>query len=135
MNDQNSSSSSAGLIFMLCFLLLALGVYLFYCFCCKRICQKASREPGALIWIPILQLVPLLDAAGMATWMILLFLIPLVNVVLAVMMWAKICMALSKTPWLVLMMFIPPLNLIFLPYLAFSGPASANAPAAPPVAA
>lgn len=64
----------------------------------------------------------------MAVWMIVLFLIPLVNVVIAVMMWAKICVACQKSPWLVILMFVPVANIAFLPYLAFSNgkPKSAN---------
>ena len=111
-------------------LLIALALYLFFCFCGKRICQKAGRDPGALIWIPILQLIPLLQAAGMAAWMIVLFLIPLVNLVLGVMMWAKICVALGKSPWLVILMFVPLVNLVFIPYLAFADGKPGNPPLA-----
>jgi uncharacterized membrane protein YhaH (DUF805 family) len=57
---------------------------------------------------------------GMAEWMILLFFIPLVNFVIGIMMWAKICIARQKSPWLVVLFFIPVVDLIFLPYLAFS---------------
>jgi uncharacterized membrane protein YhaH (DUF805 family) len=65
-------------------------------------------------------LIPLLQVAKMPVWMILLFLIPLVNLVVAVMMWAKICTARGKSPWLVIMIFIPLVNIAFVPYLAFS---------------
>jgi hypothetical protein len=73
-----------------------------------------------LIWLPIVQLIPLLQVAGMALWMILLFLIPFVNLVVIIMMWAKICEARGKSPWLVILMFVPIVNIIFIPYLAFS---------------
>jgi hypothetical protein len=52
--------------------------------------------------------------------MIVLFFIPLVNLVIGIMMWAKICIARKKSPWLVVLIFIPVVDLIFLPYLAFS---------------
>jgi Ni/Fe-hydrogenase subunit HybB-like protein len=52
--------------------------------------------------------------------MVILLLIPLVNVVVGVMMWAKICIARKKSPWLVILMFVPIANLVFVPYLAFS---------------
>ena len=64
--------------------------------------------------------VPLHQVAGLPVWMILLFLIPLVNAVIGIVMWVKICQARGKTGWLVVMLFIPVVNLIFLPYLAFS---------------
>lgn len=119
-SNHDAVAAGAGLLFFLFIFLIALGFYLFYCYCCKRICEKAGHNPGVLIWIPIVNIIPLLRVAGMAEWMILLFFVPLVNLVIAIMMWAKICQARGKSPWLVIMIFIPILNLVFLPYLAFS---------------
>jgi hypothetical protein len=120
--EQHTSAAGglAAFIIMGFVLVVALAMYVFFCFCFKRICEKTGRNPGILIWIPIVQIIPLLQAAGMAEWMIVLLLIPLVNVVVAVMMWAKICEARGKSPWLVVMLFIPFVNLVFVPYLAFS---------------
>jgi len=109
-----------GLGMILFALLIGLVVYVFFCFCYKRICEKCGVTPGVLIWIPIVQLVPLLQTAKMPVWMIILFLIPLVNIVVFLMMWVKICQARGKSGWLVILLFIPIVNLIFIPYLAFS---------------
>jgi len=121
---QNDSSSAlqlaGGLVGILIVLAFALGLYIFFCYCLKRICEKAGRNPGALIWIPIVQIVPLLEVAGMAVWMIILFFIPIVNLVVGIIMWVKICEARGKSPALVILAFIPVVNLAFLPYLAFS---------------
>ena len=76
--------------------------------------------PGVLIWIPILQIVPMLQAAKMPVWMIVLFLVPLVNLIIGIMMWVKICQARGKSGWLVILLFVPIVNLIFVSYLAFS---------------
>jgi hypothetical protein len=119
-SNHDAVAAGAGLISFLFIFVIALGFYVFFCYCCKRICEKAGHDPGVLIWIPIANLIPLLRVAGMAEWMILLFFIPLVNVVLAVMMWAKICIARGKTPWLVLLMFVPLLNIVLILYLAFA---------------
>jgi hypothetical protein len=45
---------------------IVFGLYLFICYCLKLIVQKAGAEPGFLIWLPILQLIPMLRAAGMS---------------------------------------------------------------------
>jgi hypothetical protein len=116
----SGAGAAAALLGSAIFLVLLVGVYIFFCYCCKRICQKAGRDPGVMIWIPIVQLIPLLQTAGMAEWMIILLLIPLVNLVVGIMMWAKICEARGKSPWLVILMFVPVANLAFIPYLAFS---------------
>jgi hypothetical protein len=119
-NGNDAIAAGASILVLLIALAFAVGVYLFTCYCLKRICEKCGRNPGILIWIPIVQLVPLLELAGMAVWMIILFFIPIVNIVIGVMMWAKICEARGKSPWLVLMIFIPVVNIAFVPYLAFS---------------
>ncbi len=109
-----------GIVAVLVLLVISLTFYVFFCFCCKRICEKCGKDPGVLIWIPIVNLVPLLELAGLPVWMIILFFIPLVNIVMGVLMWAKICVARGKSGWLVVLMFVPIANLVFIPYLAFS---------------
>ena len=118
--SDHAAAAGIGLVLLLFILGVALAVYVFYCFCLKRICEKAGRDPGILIWIPIVNVIPLLQVAGMAEWMIILFFIPLVNLVVGVIMWVKICEARGKSPWLVIMIIIPLVNLAFIPYLAFS---------------
>ena len=65
-----------GLGLILFILLISLAIYVFCCFCAKRICEKCGVNPGVLIWIPIANLVPLLQVAKMPVWMIILFLHP-----------------------------------------------------------
>lgn len=111
---------SGGALFMLISVIIALGVHIFFAFCLKRICEKAGSQPGVLIWIPILQLFPLLQAAGMAAWMFILFLIPLVNIVIGILMWVNILKNMGKHPAMVIVLMIPFVNIIYLIYLAFS---------------
>lgn len=99
-------------------LFVGLLLYLFFCFCCKRICEKCGQNPGILIWIPIVNIIPLLQAAGMAVWMIVLFFIPFVNFIVSIMMWVKICTARRKSPVVVIGVILLPI--VFIPYLAFS---------------
>ena len=122
MSEDQGGAMVAGLgiVAVLVLLVISLAFYVFFCFCCKRICEKCGKDPGVLIWIPIVNLVPLLELAGLPVWMIILFFIPLVNIVMGVLMWAKICVARGKSGWLVVLMFVPIANLVFIPYLAFS---------------
>lgn len=113
-------AAGAGILVFGIALLISVALYIFVCYCLKLICEKCGKQPGILIWIPIVQFIPLLEIAGMATWMIILFFIPIANLVVLVMMWAKICIARGKSPWLVILLFIPIANIIFIPYLAFS---------------
>lgn len=122
MNETTNTavSTGIGLAAGLLLFVIAVALYIFVCFCLKRICEKCGHQPGVLIWIPIVQLIPLLQIAGMSLWMLILFFIPFVNLIVGVIMWVKICLARGKSPWLVLLMFVPIANIIFIPYLAFS---------------
>jgi Family of unknown function (DUF5684) len=119
-STQDAAATGLGLVMVLFVLAVGLAFYVFFSYCFKRICEKTGHNPGILIWIPIVQFIPLLRVAGMAEWMIILLLIPIANIVVMVMMWAKICTARGKSPWLVIMLFIPIVDIAFLPYLAFS---------------
>ena len=120
MEQDSSSGGIAGLLGGLVGLVLMVGVYVFVCFCLKLICEKAGHPPGVLIWIPIVQLVPLLTVAKLPLWLIILFLIPLVNLVVAIVMWVKICQARGKPGWMAILLLVPLVNIVFIPYLAFS---------------
>jgi hypothetical protein len=109
-----------GIVAILMVMGIALCFYIFYCYCCKLICEKTGKDPGVLIWIPIANLIPLLEVAKLPTWMIILFFVPLVNFAMGLVMWAKVCEARGKSPWLVVLMLVPVVNLFLIPYLAFS---------------
>jgi Family of unknown function (DUF5684) len=97
-----------------------LVLYLFLCYMLKRICEKCGTEPGILIWIPLFNIIRLLQAGGLSGWLFFLFFIPIVNALTGLFMWAKVCQARGKSAWLILMIFVPIVNLLFIPYLAFS---------------
>lgn len=99
---------------------IALLIWILFCYCLKRICEKCGTEPGLLIWIPVLNIFPMLEAAGLSGWLFIVFLIPFVNFIMGLVMWAKICKARGKSVWLILLIFVPIVNIFFIPYLAFS---------------
>jgi uncharacterized membrane protein YhaH (DUF805 family) len=122
MNDNIHNAAGAifgvGLVlFIICF---ALAFYVLACFCYKRICEKCGKAPGAIIWIPFVHFIPLLEIVKMPVWTIILVFIPIVNFFWLIVLFAKLCVARGKSGWLVILLFIPVVNLIFLPYLAFS---------------
>src|SRR5262249_23071676 len=85
-------------------LLLTIGVvvlllYLLMCYCSMLICQKTGHPPGTLIWIPVLQLIPLLRAAGMSPAWILAYFVPVLNVVAQIIWSFSISKARGKSAW------------------------------------
>jgi hypothetical protein len=106
-------------------LLLAGGVilvvlYLLNSYCCLCICQKCGDEPGPLIWVPVLQLFPLLKAAEMSPWWFLAFLAPGINWLAQIVWCFKITQARGKALGLALLLVFPPTAPFAFLYLAFS---------------
>jgi hypothetical protein len=102
-----------GLIFLCC--------HLFFSYCCLRICRRAGAEGGVLVWIPVLQMVPMLRAAGMSGWWFLAMFVPLVNLVVQVMWSFNLVRACGKGWVLGLLLLLPVTNVVVFLYLAFCG--------------
>jgi len=119
------STSSGSPIVGLFMLLFGVAVYLFYSYCLKRIVEKCGEQPGAIIWIPVFQMIPLFRVAKMNPWLILAMIVPLVNLIVLVMLWVKVLKALGREPVMVLVLLL--VGFIYLPYLAFSGPSRSMA--------
>ena len=135
---------------------LAIGIfwllYLFFSYCCMLICLKAGKPPGALVWLPILKVFPLLHAADMSYAWFIVYIGPalaivgaassagnnaamLANLALAgvmsllqivmVIMWCfKIAKACGKSAWVGLFLLLPFSSLFAFLYLAFSDSAT-----------
>jgi uncharacterized membrane protein YhaH (DUF805 family) len=108
-------------------LLVGLLLYLFYSYCCMLICRKAGHPPGILVWLPALQLIPMLRAAGMSGWWFGACFVPVLNLV-PVLLWPfKIAKARGKSAWIGVLLLLPGTNLTAFLYLAFSdGAAGTN---------
>jgi hypothetical protein len=115
--------------------LVALGIvlvfYLFWCYCCARICEKAGHPGGFLVWLPVLQLFPLLRAAGMSGWWFLAFCLPLLNLVGHILWSIRICKARGKGVLCTVFLLLPVTSFLAFLYLAFSGGARFPARTAP----
>lgn len=115
---QSASETFLGAGLILFAILFGLAFYLFYCFCNKRICEKCGVTPGILIWIPILNVIPLFWAARMSAWLVLLMLVPIVGFIIYIILWVKICEVRGKGALGIILVILLPA--IGVPYLAFS---------------
>lgn len=82
-----------------------------------KVFTKAG-QPGWAAIIPIYNVIVLLQIAGKPIWWILLCLIPLVNIVVAIMMWHAISTNFGKGVGFTLGLIF--LGFIFIPILAWS---------------
>jgi hypothetical protein len=105
---------------------ILLMVYLFHCYCCMLICHKTGNPPGVLVWVPVLQLFPLLRAAGMSGWWFLAYWVPVLNLVAQVLWCFNIAKARGQSVWFGILLLLPIINLFAILYLAFSDDAPAE---------
>ena len=95
-------------------------LYLLVCYCGMLICIKTGNPPGVLVWIPLLQLIPLLRAAGMSPAWFLAFLVPVLNIVAQIVWSLKIARARGKSGWVGFFLVLPLTSLFAYLYLALS---------------
>ena len=99
---------------------VGLLLYLFQCYCLMLICRKTGQRPGILVWLPAVQLFPLLRAAGMSAWWFLGFCVPGLNIVACVLWCLNITKARGKSIWVGVLLLLPITSLFAFLYLAFS---------------
>jgi len=98
-----------------------LGAHLFFSYCGLLICLKTGNPPGALIWIPVLQLLPLTRAAGMAPIWFVVWFLPGLNLVALVVWSFRIARVRNKGAGTALLLLFPLTSVFAFMYLAFSG--------------
>jgi hypothetical protein len=104
-----------------------LVAFLFHSYCCLLICRKIGKEPGVLVWLPLLQVVPMLRAASMSAWWTIALFVPVLNLVAYAVWCFKIVEARHKTMPLGVLLLLPVTSWFAFVYLAFSETASSGA--------
>ena len=98
-------------------------LYLFFCYCASLICQKAGKPGGLLVWLPILQYIPLLRAAKMSPLWLLAMFVPLLNFIVHIMWSFRIAGVRGQGLFTAIFLILPTYPLAFM-YLAFAGGSS-----------
>jgi len=108
----------AGLIGFI--LIVSLVFYVYHSLTLQTIAQKTNTENGWLAWIPIANLILMVNIARKPIWWIILFFIPLVNIIIAIIVLMGIAEARNKPSWWGILWIIPPISIIVPGYLAWS---------------
>jgi len=122
MQETTPSMGAAGPVFWI----VCIAIILFYVWCMWRVFEKAGK-PGWAAIIPIYNLVVLLQIVGKPIWWIILFIIPIVSLIVAIIVYVALARAFGKGVGFALGLIF--LGFIFLPILAF-GSATYTKPAA-----
>ena len=122
--DSSSSDGTLPTLFaggMLLFILvLAAACYVYVALALSTIATKTNTENPWLAWIPIANVVLMLNIAKKPVWWIILFLIPFVSIVIAIIVWMGVAEARGKPNWWGILLIVPVAGLIVPGYLAWA---------------
>ena len=118
-NRSPAATAMAGGTFIF-FLLICLAVYVYTALAVQTIAEKTSTENPWLAWIPIANLILLLNIAKKPIWWIVLCLIPLVNIVIFIMVWMAVAEVRGKPSWVGVLLIVPVLGALMPGYLAWA---------------
>jgi hypothetical protein len=123
-NAQSADSSPtsmavAGTMMLFC-VVIGIAMYIYVALALQTIATKTVTANGWLAWIPIANIFLMLSVAKKPTWWFILFLIPLVNIAIAIMTWMGVAEAVKKPSWWGILIIVPLANLVVPGYLAWA---------------
>jgi len=111
--------AAMGAAFLFMFVIFV-AFYIYFALALQTIANKTNTENPWLAWIPIAQIILMLNIAKKPIWWIILFFIPLVGIVIGVIVFMAIAEARNKPSWWGILIIVPIVNLIVPGYLAWS---------------
>lgn len=101
-------------------LIIFAAIYIYWALALMTIANKTNTANAWMAWIPILNIFLMLNIAQKPLWWFILFLIPLVGLVMAILTWMAIAERRGKPSWWGIMLIVPVMNLIMPGYLAWA---------------
>jgi len=119
--DNNPMAAAGlGIGLIMVFLIIGAAAYVYMSLALQTIADKTKTENSWLAWIPIANLVLMVNIAKKPMWWLILFLVPIVNIVIAIMVWMAVAEARGKPSWWGILTIVPVANLIVPGVLAWS---------------
>ena len=87
----------------------------------QTLAKKTETPNGWFGWFPLLNVILMIQIAQKPWWWLLLLMIPLVNIVVAAMLFMGMAYQVNKPKWLGVVSLIPVVGWFVLPYMAFTG--------------
>lgn len=114
-----AAAAAAGAIVLVA-LVFALAIYVYFALALSTIAKKTNTENAWWAWVPIIQVLLMLNIAKKPLWWIILLLIPFVGIVIGIIVWMAIAEARGKPNWWGILLIVPFVGLIVPGYLAWS---------------
>jgi len=105
---------------MVVFLIIGLAAYVYMSMALQTIAKKTNTENAWWAWVPIINIILMLNIAKKPLWWIILCLIPFVNIIIFIIVWMAIAVARGKPSWWGILLIIPVANIIVPGYLAWA---------------
>jgi hypothetical protein len=118
--DNNPVAAGVGMGVLFFVVLIALAGYVYVSLAIQTIATKTNTANGWLAWIPVANIFLMLSIAKKPMWWFLLFLVPLVNIVILIMVWMAMAEARGKPSWWGILTIVPIANLVVPGVLAWS---------------
>ena len=106
--------------FFLVFLFFFGAIYAYFALAISTIARKTNTPNTWYAWIPILNMVLLLNVAKKPSWWVLLFFVPFVNIVIMVITWMEVAKARGRPDWMGILIIVPIANFILPGILAWT---------------
>jgi hypothetical protein len=95
-------------------------VFIYLAFCLMTIANKFGVRDSWWAFIPIVNIWYMCVLAEKPGWWVILFFIPVVNIIMAIIVWMAIAKRAGKPDWYGILMIVPVVNLIIPAIIAFT---------------
>ena len=120
-DDYPNAAPVAAMGFVMVFMFLfILVVYVYFALAFQTIAKKTNTENAWWAWVPILNIILVLNIAKKPLWWVILFFVPIVSIVIAIIVMMAVAEARNKPSWWGILMIVPVINFIVPGYLAWS---------------
>ncbi|KKQ80164.1 MAG: hypothetical protein UT02_C0014G0014 [Parcubacteria group bacterium GW2011_GWC2_38_7] len=93
--------------------------YVYSALCWYYMAKRTKTTHKWFAFVPVLDNILMLKIAKQPLWWVILLFIPMVNIVVAVLVYLELLQVLKRPTWWIIMMFVPIANLVFLGLMAW----------------
>jgi len=120
--DEMAGVAAAGAIgvMMIVFFVIFAAIYVYFALAFSTIAKKTNTPNPWWAWVPILNVLLMINIAKKPMWWIILFFVPIVSIVVAIIVMMGVAEARGKPNWWGILMIVPVVNIIVPGYLAWA---------------
>jgi len=121
-DDEMAGAAVAGAVglMMIVFLVVFAAIYVYFALAFSTIAKKTNTPNAWWAWVPILNIILMLNIAKKPVWWVVLFLVPIVSIVIGIIVFMGVAEARGKPNWWGILIIVPFVGLIVPGYLAWA---------------